>query len=91
MSEVSVVYILHSLKNDTFYVGSTNDFPRRLRQHIDGKAKYTVHILPVEVVFTQEFDTLSKARAVEKWVKQQKDRDFILRIIRDGKIKKFIP
>ena len=83
-----IVYILKSSRCDTFYVGSTNDFDRRLEQHQSGKSKYTSHILPVNVVFKQEFSSLRLARKIEYWIKRQKDKDFLIRIINEGKITK---
>jgi len=84
------VYILKSLKNDTFYIGSTINLKQRLIEHQNGRSKYTSEILPVELVFSQKYPTLQIARKIEYWLKRQKDRDFIFRIINDGKINKII-
>jgi putative endonuclease len=82
------VYILRSLKNDRFYIGSTNDIKRRIHEHQSGASSYTKRILPVEVVFTQEYPTLHEARSIERWLKKQKDSRFIQRIITEGNLKK---
>jgi len=35
------VYILQSLKNSRFYIGSTTDLNRRLQEHLSGRSTYT--------------------------------------------------
>ncbi len=59
-------------------------------EHKSGKSKYTSEILPVELIFKQEFKTFNVARRVEIWLKKQKDASLINKIIFEGKIKKFI-
>ncbi len=87
---VGFVYILKSIKNNTFYIGSTSNLERRLIEHQSGRSKYTSEILPVELVFSQKYLSTKTARKIEYWLKKQKDRDFILRIINDGKIIKVV-
>jgi len=81
------VYILKSLKNNTFYIGSTDDLQRRMEEHKSGKAKYTSNILPVTLVFQKIFSTLLLARRVERWLKRLKDKEVIEDIIKSGVIK----
>jgi putative endonuclease len=64
------VYILRC-RDDTYYVGSTRStLEQRISQHqsglIDG---YTARRLPVELVFSQWFDRITDAIAVERQVK----------------------
>ena len=84
----SCVYILKSQKNGRFYVGSTSNLNRRLEEHNSGKSRYTSETKPWKVVFSQEFETLSKAKKVEYWLKRQKDADFIEKVIFEGKLTK---
>ncbi|PIT92196.1 MAG: hypothetical protein COU08_03885 [Candidatus Harrisonbacteria bacterium CG10_big_fil_rev_8_21_14_0_10_42_17] len=44
-SKLPGVYILQSLKNDRYYVGSTDNFERRFGQHRTGRVKATQYIL----------------------------------------------
>lgn len=83
----NVVYILKSLKNDRYYIGSTNDLTRRFSEHTNGRSKYTKNVLPLELLFSQEFDTLTDARKMERRLKNFKNKEIIERIIRDKKIK----
>jgi len=79
------VYILEC-SNKTYYIGSTNNLTRRFEEHSKGKSKYTRNVLPVKLVFKQMYTTLLIARKAESWIKKQKDRDLVERIILEGKI-----
>jgi len=84
------VYVLRSLKNNTFYIGSTNNLERRIFEHQAGYSKYTREILPVELVFSQEVKSLKIARKLELWLKKQKSARLIEKIIFEGKIRKLL-
>lgn len=62
------MYILRCY-DDSYYVGSTIDLDRRLREHNEGiGARYTAARLPVEMVFAIEFPDVAQAYAAEKQV-----------------------
>ncbi len=83
------MYILQLLRNGKYYVGSTLDLDRRIKEHQAGKTEYVrKYISPFNLVFSQSYDDIGRARAVEMWLKLQKDRDFLQRIIFEGIIKK---
>lgn len=64
------VYILRC-GDGSLYTGWTNDLDRRLRAHQDGRgARYTRAHLPVELVYTEEFESKEEAMAREYAVKQ---------------------
>jgi putative endonuclease len=84
------VYILKSLKNNRFYIGSTNNLERRIEQHISGLSKYTKQILPVVLVFQQKYPLLNQARKIEHWLKKQKSSSLINQIVLEGIINKKI-
>jgi putative endonuclease len=81
------VYILKSYKNDTYYIGSTNNLPRRLNEHVSSKSRYTKNILPIELVFSQNFPSLTIARKIEYKLKKLKRKDIIKNIIETKIIK----
>ena len=57
------VYIL-LLGNGQYYVGSTNDLERRIAQHKAWKVIATKGKLPLELLFTREYETLPEARSL---------------------------
>lgn len=79
------VYILQT-KDDHYYVGSTNDIKRRLLEHRSGKATYLRNLLPIRLLFNQEYDDIKLARKIEYKLKKFKNRKIIENIIKDKKI-----
>ncbi len=72
------VYILRC-KDDSLYVGITNDLDRRLNEHNDGKLTkaYTFTTRPVFIEFFQEFTEPIQAiyfeKKLKKWSKAKKE------------------
>ncbi|MBA4408907.1 MAG: hypothetical protein C0397_05740 [Odoribacter sp.] len=61
----------------SFYTGSTNDLERRLEEHQNGEgANHTRKRLPVELVYTEEFDRIDEAyyreRQIHGWSREKK-------------------
>lgn len=83
---MGIVYILQSLTNSRYYIGSTNDLKRRMEEHNSGKFKYTRMIKPFKLVMKQEYPSLKEARQIENKIKRQKSRVLIEKIIIDQKI-----
>ncbi|MBU1499427.1 GIY-YIG nuclease family protein [Patescibacteria group bacterium] len=81
------IYILRSLKNNRFYIGSTNNLTRRLAEHKGGLSKYTKNNLPVNLEFFQKYPTIKLARQIEFRLKRLKRRDIIEKIIKEKNIK----
>ncbi len=64
------VYIV-KCADETYYTGYTNNLKRRIEQHNQGDgAKYTKGRRPVELVYSKEFDSKSKAMKREYKIKQ---------------------
>ncbi len=70
-NELSYTYIL-KCKDETLYVGSTNDLEKRLHQHNNLKsgAHYTKIRRPVVLVYSEELGNLKLARARELELKK---------------------
>jgi putative endonuclease len=67
---VNYVYIL-KCKDGTLYTGYTNNLERRIKTHNSGKgAKYTRCRLPVELVYSEAYETKSDAMKREYYIKQ---------------------
>ena len=70
------MYII-KCSDDTFYTGSTKDLDRRLQQHQDGEgANYTSKRLPVELVYSEEYQRIDEAfyreKQVQGWSRKKK-------------------
>lgn len=66
-----VVYILEC-KDDTLYVGCTNNLEKRLKEHnsLKSGAHYTKIRRPVTLVYKEVYDSLKEARAREAEIKR---------------------
>ncbi|SDW52229.1 putative endonuclease [Lutibacter oricola] len=78
------VYILEC-SDGTFYTGSTNNLELRLNQHQNGVgANYTAKRLPVNLIYVEEFTTISEAfykeKQIQGWSRKKK-----LTLIKDKK------
>jgi len=80
------VYILKT-KTDGYYIGSTINLKDRIAHHKGGYTPSTKKLGVVGLVFSQEYDTLSEARKIERKLKKLKRKDYIEKIITDGNIK----
>lgn len=88
---IGYVYILKSLKNGRYYIGSTENLSQRILQHKTNNTSYVrKYIGEFDLVFSQKYSDISEARKIEMWLKSLKDRDFLTRIITDGIILKQI-
>ncbi len=71
------VYILKSLKDDTLYIGLTNNLKRRLQQHNNGTNFSTKHKIPLILIYKEIACSLVEARKREKYFKSGCGREFI--------------
>ena len=74
------VYILR-LEDDSLYTGITKDIDRRIEEHEDGRgSKYVRGRTPVELVHSEERETMSEAlkreAEIKRWSKVKKE-DFV--------------
>ena len=79
------VYILESLKNGTYYIGSTQDIEERLKRHNQGRSKYTKTGMPWKLVYTEKFPDRSSALKRENLIKRRKKRDYIEKLVRTSR------
>lgn len=80
------VYILKD-ERERFYIGSTPSLDRIIQQHQAGYTQTTRNMKNPELVFKQEFDSLTIARKIERKLKKLKRKDYIEKIITEGYIK----
>jgi putative endonuclease len=80
------IYILKNEKGK-YYIGSTTDIQRRMKQHREGHTSSTHRMGKLELVFYQKFENLKQARNIEYRLKKLKRHDYIDSIVKDGFIK----
>ena len=81
------VYILKSVVDGRFYIGSTKDLERRLKQHSQHHTQSTTRMGPLTLALSQEYPSIETARKVELRLKKLKRRDYIEKIVEDGHIR----
>jgi len=76
------VYIIESLKDGSYYVGSTQDLSERIERHNQGRSKYTKAKRPWNLIYHEEYPDRSSAVLREKEIKARKSKEFIERLVR---------
>jgi putative endonuclease len=66
------VYILQSLKDSKYYIGSTSDVEARLRFHNAGLQRSTRSRIPFRLVLSEMYTTKTDALKREKQIKSWK-------------------
>ena len=84
MRQMAFTYIL-KLHSGKYYVGSTDDLERRLKEHRNGKVRTTKVGLPVELVYSEEFSTRGEAQKKEYRIKNWKNKKLIESLIRKSR------
>jgi putative endonuclease len=77
------VYLIQSVKEGSFYIGSTSDLDKRIKQHNDGESKYTSKRGPWNLVYFEVLNTRSESLRRERFLKKQRNREFYKKLI-DG-------
>lgn len=68
------VYIIQSLKDKKTYIGYSNNFERRLKEHNSGKSKSTKNRRPFQLLFTEQFQAEQEAKKRELYWKSGSGR-----------------
>ncbi len=76
------LYILYSSSIDRYYVGTSHDPHMRVKYHNSFPRGYTRRGRPWKLVYIKEFASRSIARKWEEWLKQQKNRVLLEKIVR---------
>ncbi|KKP92600.1 MAG: hypothetical protein UR98_C0022G0008 [Parcubacteria group bacterium GW2011_GWA1_36_12] len=83
MNKFYYVYVLLSLKDNKFYIGSTNNLKRRLKEHLAGKNISTAKRLPLKLIYFEGHLSKTDAERREKYFKTTKGKVTLRTIIRD--------
>jgi len=71
------MYILKNEQKDRFYIGSTNNLRRRLKEHLQGKTRTTKVLKTDKLVYFEEYNVEAEARNREKKLKSYKSKKYI--------------
>jgi putative endonuclease len=66
------VYILRSLKDGRYYIGSTSNIEKRLAFHNSGRQRSTQNRTPFELVYSETLTSRQAALKREKQIKSYK-------------------
>ena len=75
------VYILRS-EEGKLYKGMTNNLPRRLNEHRNGKTQTTSRMNNFLVVYKEEYENFDEARKRELYLKSAAGRRFLKKTLR---------
>ena len=65
-------YVIQSTQNGKYYIGSTNNIPKRLQRHNSGTVKATKSYIPYKLVYYEEYEQRSAAIKREYEIKRYK-------------------
>lgn len=88
ISKNYVVYILQSTKDDDYYIGYSSDLDARLKQHNSGSTRSLKHRLPMKLIYFEEYDEKSVAKAREKQIKSYKGGEAFLKLIGSPRLRR---
>ncbi|OGI80739.1 hypothetical protein A3I25_00955 [Candidatus Nomurabacteria bacterium RIFCSPLOWO2_02_FULL_42_17] len=72
-------YVLQSLKNSDIYIGSTENWQKRISMHNRGKVKSTKGYKPWVLLEYKEFDSRSGAVKHERFLKTGQQKEILKR------------
>ncbi len=78
------VYIIYSVKINKFYIGFSSNVFERLLKHNRSNKGFSSTGKPWSIVYTEAFKDKKSAMAREKQIKNWKNRNRILDLIKSG-------
>lgn len=75
------IYILESTKNGRYYIGSTKDIDKRLKEHNKNQVRSTKHKGPWKLVYLEEAETKYRALHRERSLKDLKSSEALGKVI----------
>ena len=93
MNDIFAYTYILECANGQYYVGSTNDLERRLKEHQNGTGcGFTKAHLPVKLVYKEEYTTIEEAyqreRQLHGWSRKKKEVHGIIRQVKKEKNEK---
>jgi len=71
------LYIIQSLADGSYYVGSTQDVDNRVERHNQGRSQYTKSKRPWQLVHFEECSNKSDAIKRENQIKKRKSKKYM--------------
>ena len=84
MDQKSGVYILQSIKNQRYYIGSTNNLERRLSEHGRGLVNATKALRPLALQLFIPCSSITDARQAEYRLKKYKSKKIVVKVLASG-------
>ncbi len=78
------VYVLYSLRDHQFYIGTTNNIFRRGSQHNNGETHSTAWRRPLMMIYYEGHHSIIDARRREEYFKTTKGRVTLKYVLRDS-------
>ena len=78
------IYILQSVKDGRYYIGSTHDVEARLRFHNAGLQRSTKSRIPFRLVYSEIYIDMQLALFREKQIKSYKGGEAFKNLLRSG-------
>jgi putative endonuclease len=78
------VYILQSARDKSYYIGYTSNIENRLWEHNEGRTGYTKLKRPWSLIYQEEYKTRKEAMVREKYLKKQKSKVYLEKIMGGG-------
>ena len=73
-------YAIRSIKRTYIYVGLTNNYVRRIKQHNNGKEITTRPYAPFVTIIVEEYTTRFDARQREKYLKSGIGKEYLKKL-----------
>ena len=74
-------YILKSKRDNSYYIGYTQNLNKRISEHNSGKSKSTKSRRPYELIYRKGYETRSEAVRYERYLKSLKKREYLEKVI----------
>jgi putative endonuclease len=75
------VYILQSVSEGKYYIGSTKDIPQRVARHNARMVPSTKRYCPWRLIYSEALNTLSEARSREREIKSWKSPAYMVKTL----------
>jgi putative endonuclease len=75
------VYVLQSVAEGKYYIGSTNNVTQRIARHNARMVTSTKRYCPWKLIYSEVFNTLSEARSREREIKAWKNPAYMVKTL----------